>query len=93
MRDCESRHYRVTAPSRNAAIRRSARNAFNCSGSGSCGLSRAALTMHKNPIGSPRKDWRKVLVGDGLVVVRHPDHETARAMAERVAAGLHIVAG
>ena len=46
-----------------------------------------------NPVGSPRKDWRKVLVGDGLVVVRHPDHDTARAMAERVAARLHIVAG
>lgn len=46
-----------------------------------------------NPIGSPRKDWKKVLAGDGLVVVRHPDHDTARAMAERVAARLHIVAG
>jgi hypothetical protein len=34
-----------------------------------------------------------VLVGDGKVVVRHPDEATARAMAERVAAGLHIVAG
>lgn len=46
-----------------------------------------------NPVGSPRRDWRTVLVGDGLVVVRHPDHATARAMAERVAAQLHIIAG
>ena len=46
-----------------------------------------------NPVGSPRRDWRKVLVGDGLVVVRHPDHATTRAMAERVAARLHIIAG
>jgi formate-dependent phosphoribosylglycinamide formyltransferase (GAR transformylase) len=46
-----------------------------------------------NPIGAPRRDWRKVLVGDGLVVVRHPDLATTRAMAERVAARLHIVAG
>jgi len=46
-----------------------------------------------NPIGAPRRDWRKVLVGDGLVVVRHRDLATARAMAERVAARLHIVAG
>lgn len=46
-----------------------------------------------NPIGAPRRDWRKVLVGDGLVVVRHPDHATARAMAERVAARLHVIAG
>lgn len=46
-----------------------------------------------NPIGAPRRDWRKVLAGDGLVVVRHPDLPTTRAMAERVAASLHIVAG
>ena len=46
-----------------------------------------------NPIGSPRRDWRKVLVGDGLVVVRHPDLATTRRMAEHVAAHLHIVAG
>lgn len=46
-----------------------------------------------NPIGSPRRDWRKVLVGDGLVVVRHPDLATTRRMAEHIAAHLHIVAG
>lgn len=46
-----------------------------------------------NPIGAPRRDWRKVLVGDGLMVIRHHDLDTTRAMAERVAARLHIVAG
>lgn len=46
-----------------------------------------------NPVGSPRRDWRKLLAGDGLVVLRHPDLATTRAMAERVAARLHIVAG
>lgn len=46
-----------------------------------------------NPIGSPRRDWRQVLVGDGLVVVRHPDLATTRHMAEHIAAHLHIVAG
>ena len=50
------------------------------------------VDLDLNPIGQPRKDWRKVLVGDGKVVLRHPDEATARAMAERVAAGLHIVA-
>ena len=45
-----------------------------------------------NPIGAPRRDWRSVLAGDGLVVLRHPDLATARAMAERVAARLHVVA-
>lgn len=45
-----------------------------------------------NPIGSPRRDWRKVLVGDGMVTLRHPDLDTTRRMAERVAAHLHVVA-
>jgi len=45
-----------------------------------------------NPIGAPRRDWRSVLVGDGMVVLRHPDPATTRAMAERVAARLHVVA-
>ncbi len=45
-----------------------------------------------NPIGAPRRDWRSVLVGDGMVVLRHPDLATAREMAERVAARLHVVA-
>lgn len=50
------------------------------------------VNVDLNPIGAPRRDWRKVLVGDGMVVLRHPDLETARNMAERVAARLHIVA-
>lgn len=51
------------------------------------------VAMDLNPIGAPRKDWRKVLMGDGMVTVRHPDHAATRAMAERVAACLHIIAG
>jgi hypothetical protein len=46
-----------------------------------------------NPVGSPRRDWRKLLVGDGMVTVRHPDLTTALGMAEKVAAHLHIIAG
>ena len=51
------------------------------------------MDIELNPIGAPRRDWRNVLVGDGLVVVRHPDLETTRRMAEHIAAHLHIVAG
>lgn len=50
------------------------------------------VELDLNPVGAPRRDWRRVLVGDGAVVVRHPDLETTRAMAERVASHLHIVA-
>jgi len=46
-----------------------------------------------NPIGAPRRDWRRVLAGDGLVVVRHPDLDTVIEIAGRVASRLHIVAG
>ena len=46
-----------------------------------------------NPIGAPRRDWRKILMGDGMVTIRHPDLDTTRSMAERIAAHLHIVAG
>jgi len=46
-----------------------------------------------NPIGAPRRDWRRILMGDGMVTVRHPDLATTRSMAERIAAHLHIVAG
>ncbi len=51
------------------------------------------VNIDLNPIGAPRRDWRQVLVGDGLVVVRHPDLATTRRMAEHIAAHLHIVAG
>ena len=51
------------------------------------------VALDLNPIGQPRRDWRKVLAGDGMVVVRHPDYATTRTMAERVAADLHVVAG
>jgi len=48
--------------------------------------------MDLNPIGSPRRDWQKVLAGDGLVIVRHPDLQTTIDLAGKVAAGFQIVA-
>ncbi|HKX75098.1 MAG TPA: ATP-grasp domain-containing protein [Acidimicrobiia bacterium] len=41
----------------------------------------AALEL--NPIGSPRRDWRQLLIGDGMVVVRHPDLQTCVEIADR----------
>ncbi|MEZ4417777.1 MAG: ATP-grasp domain-containing protein [Gemmatimonadota bacterium] len=46
-----------------------------------------------NPIGQPRNDWRKVLKGDGMVILRHPDLETTLHMADMVGTRLQIVAG
>jgi formate-dependent phosphoribosylglycinamide formyltransferase (GAR transformylase) len=51
------------------------------------------VMMELNPVGSPRRDWRRVLVGDGIVVVRHPDLQTTAEMARKVASRLELVAG
>jgi len=50
-------------------------------------------TLDLNPIGSPRRDWRKVLAADGMVILRHPDFETTLTMAKAIASELHVVAG
>ena len=49
--------------------------------------------LELNPIGSPRRDWKNVLVGDGMVIIRHPDRDTALQMRNHVQAHLHLVAG
>jgi hypothetical protein len=45
------------------------------------------------PVGAPRRDWRKTLVSDGFVMLRHPDLEATLAMADRVGSELHLHAG
>ena len=42
------------------------------------------------PIGAPRRDWRQTLVGDGWIVVRHPDLQRVIEMADRIATDLHV---
>jgi len=45
------------------------------------------------PVGTPRRDWRKTLVSDGFIMLRHPDLATTLAMADRVGSELHLYAG
>jgi len=45
------------------------------------------------PVGAQRRDWRKTLVSDGFVMLRHPDLETTMAMADRVGTELQLFAG
>jgi len=45
------------------------------------------------PIGSPRRNWQQTLIGDGIVIVRHPDLETLLHMADRFATELRMYAG
>jgi formate-dependent phosphoribosylglycinamide formyltransferase (GAR transformylase) len=51
------------------------------------------VAMELNPIGSPCRDWRKVLAGDGMLIVRHPDLATTMDMVGKVASRLELVAG
>lgn len=43
--------------------------------------------------GTPRRDWRKTLVSDGFVMLRHPDLSTTLEMADAVGSELHLYAG
>lgn len=45
------------------------------------------------PIGQPRRDYRKVVEGDGWMVVRHPDLDTTIEMAHAGATELRMFAG
>jgi len=43
-------------------------------------------------VGAPRRDWRKVVTGDGWMVVRHPDLTTTLQIADRLASEVRVVA-
>ena len=45
------------------------------------------------PLGAPRRDWRSVIISDGMVVVRHPNLAKTVEMSERFAAELQLHAG
>ncbi len=44
------------------------------------------------PVGSQRRDWLQTLISDGMVILRHPDLETAMHLADRVGTELQLVA-
>jgi hypothetical protein len=45
------------------------------------------------PVGSARADWKKSQVGDGWLVVRHPDLGRALELADEFSTELRVVAG
>jgi biotin carboxylase len=45
------------------------------------------------PIGTPRRDWRAVILSDGMVIVRHRELSKTLEMTERFAAELRLHAG
>ncbi len=44
------------------------------------------------PVGSPKQDWRKVVTGDGWIVVRHPDLKTTIEMSDEIATHVRMFA-
>lgn len=54
---------------------------------------RHVAAIELTPIGQPKRDWRKVVVGDGWIVVRHPDLSTTLEISERFVTDLLVVAG
>ena len=45
-----------------------------------------------NPLGSPRRTWRQQLIGDGMVVIRHPDLQSCIEIADRFGTDFQIFA-
>ncbi len=51
------------------------------------------VNLDLTPIGQPRRDWRKIVVGDGWIVARHHDLGFTLEMADRLTTDLRILAG
>ena len=45
------------------------------------------------PVGAHRRDWKQTLVSDGFLMVRHPDWDMAKHMADAVATDVTMIAG
>lgn len=56
-------------------------------------LGELVVAVDLTPIGAPRRDWKHTLVGDGYIIVRHPDLPTLLHLAERVAQEVVLHAG
>lgn len=50
-------------------------------------------SIELTPVGAPKRDWRQVVVGDGWIVVRHPDLQKTLEMSEAFVNDLLVVAG
>ncbi|MGQ0849242.1 MAG: ATP-grasp domain-containing protein [Actinomycetota bacterium] len=51
------------------------------------------VAVELNPIGASRRNWKQQLVGDGMVIVRHPDLQYCAEIADRFGTDLQIFAG
>ena len=54
---------------------------------------RHVVEVDLTPVGAQRRNWKQTLIGDGYIVVRHPDLSTALKMGERMAEEVQLYAG
>jgi biotin carboxylase len=50
------------------------------------------VEQHLLPIGSHRRDWKQTLLSDGHIMLRHPDWETTRQLADEAATEITMYA-
>ncbi len=44
------------------------------------------------PLGAQRRDWKQTLLSDGVLIARHPDHDTLARMMARLVNGVRLFA-
>jgi formate-dependent phosphoribosylglycinamide formyltransferase (GAR transformylase) len=54
---------------------------------------RLVVEVDLTPIGAPRRNWKQTLIGDGYIIVRHPELQPLLQMADRVAKEVQLYAG
>ncbi len=52
----------------------------------------AVVVLDLLPVGAPRRDWRSSVIGDGMIVVRHPEFQRVVEMTDRFAAEVQMYA-
>jgi hypothetical protein len=53
----------------------------------------SVVAVELQPVGAPRRDWRASVIGDGMVIVRHPELQRVIEMTERFAGEFSMHAG
>lgn len=52
-----------------------------------------AVIRHQfTPVGDYRKDWKQSIIGDGFIIMRHPDYDKTLEMSEYVAKHIQLYA-
>ncbi|MEO1335243.1 MAG: ATP-grasp domain-containing protein, partial [Myxococcota bacterium] len=53
----------------------------------------AVVAQELLPVGAPRRNWKNTLLSDGFIILRHPDWDEARRLANLAADNIVMTAG